>query len=461
MTGFVVRKTIRAKMKVMLLRHAVAVLILFQASTGRSQNEPKPLDLAQAVNMAIENNESVLIANNDVKIAGQQIREAWADALPNLSFSGIYTRNFKSPVTFLPEIIINPQGDPNEFIPVKFSARNSYVFNLNVEQPIFQAGKISGGLNAARHFKEFSAAGYNAVKTEVVFQVKRAYYTVKLNEQLLAINRQSLEQQLANLRNTRKLFEQGQVSELDTLRAWVEYSNLQPQVIRAENQLRISKNRLKELIGLQLDEPVTLVTELTQEQRNDISYEQVEAQALKNRPELRQLEYQAEILKENIRIVRSDHFPKLFLSGSYQEVAQSNTFDFGDGLQSSLSGAVRLEVPIFQGFRTSARVQQAKIDYRNAQHEINRFRENLKIEVNSIFLRVKEAEKRIQVQEHAVTQAERALFMAQRRYNEGAGTQLEQSDALLALNITKTNHVQAIYDYRIALAELDKAIGRQ
>ncbi len=88
------------------------------------------------------------------------------------------------------------------------------------------------------------------------------------------------------------------------------------------------------------------------------------------------------------------------------------------------------------------------------------FKDNLKIEIKFILLNINEAEKRIQVQQHAISQAERALFMAERRYKEGVGTQLELGDALLALNITKTNYVQAVYDQKVALAELNKATGR-
>lgn len=435
-----------------------AILFIFciLINPGFSQDQsPIVLSLEQAINMAFENNENILIANNDVFTASALIREAWADALPQVTFNGIYTRNIKQPVFFFPD---PATGQQRAF---RIGSKNSYIMTLSVEQPLFQAGKVTGGVKAAKLFKKFSGEGFQAVKSNVFLEVKKAFYTVQLDQQLLAINQQSLGQQLAHLINTRKLFGQGQVSELDTLRAWVDYTNLQPQVIRAENNLRIAKNQLKELIGLDLNQEIILDGELDFEQTNGVSLAEVQEEALKKRPELKQLEYQAGIFKQNIGVTRADILPKLFFSGTYQSIAQSDTYDFGEGFQNSLSAAIRLEVPIFNGMRTFAKVQQAKLDYQNARHQLEMFTDNLKIEVKSILLRIKEAEKRVQVQQHAIQQAERALYMAERRYNEGVGTQLEIGDALLALNLTKTNYVQAVYDHKVALAELNKTIGRE
>lgn len=425
-------------------------------TSGLSQSKsPIVLHLEKAIDLALENNENILIANNGLQTANAQIREAWADALPQITFNGIYTRNIKQPVFFFPD---PKTGQQRAF---RIGSKNSYVMTLSVEQPIFQSGKVTGGIKAAKLFKKFSREGFQAVRSDVILEVKKAFYTVQLDQQLLAINKQSLEQQLAHLINTRKLFLQGQVSELDTLRAWVDYTNLQPQVIRAENNLRIAENQLKELIGLDLEEEIVLEGELDFEKTNGISYAEVEEEALKKRPELKQLEYQTSIFKHNIGITRADVLPKLFFSGTYQSIAQSDAFNLGEGFQNSISAAIRLEVPIFNGMRTFAKIQQARVDFKNARHQENMFRDNLKIEVKSILLKIKEAENRVQVQQHAIKQAERALYIAERRYNEGVGTQIEIGDALLALNLTKTNYVQAVYDHKIALAELNKAIGRE
>lgn len=425
-------------------------------TSGLSQSKsPIVLHLEKAIDLALENNENILIANNGLQTANAQIREAWADALPQITFNGIYTRNIKQPVFFFPD---PKTGQQRAF---RIGSKNSYVMTLSVEQPIFQSGKVTGGIKAAKLFKKFSREGFQAVRSDVILEVKKAFYTVQLDQQLLAINKQSLEQQLAHLINTRKLFLQGQVSELDTLRAWVDYTNLQPQVIRAENNLRIAENQLKELIGLDLEEEIVLEGELDFEKTNGISYAEVEEEALKKRPELKQLEYQTSIFKHNIGITRADVLPKLFFSGTYQSIAQSDAFNLGEGFQNSISAAIRLEVPIFNGMRTFAKIQQSRVDFKNARHQENMFRDNLKIEVKSILLKIKEAENRVQVQQHAIKQAERALYIAERRYNEGVGTQIEIGDALLALNLTKTNYVQAVYDHKIALAELNKAIGRE
>ncbi|MFQ5709109.1 MAG: TolC family protein [bacterium] len=432
------------------------VLLLFVLTTLAFSQEKLPIKLSlnQAIELAYKNNENILIAGNDVQTARAQIREAWADALPEVRFNGLYTRNFKQQVFFFPD---PATGKQRAF---RIGSRNSYLLSLTVEQPLFQSGKVTGGIKAANLFKKLSNQRFQAVQADVVLAVKKAYYTVQLDEQLLAIDQQSLDQRLAHLINSRKLFLQGQVAELDTLRAWVDYTNLQPGVYRMESNLRIAENQLKQIVGLDLEQEITLAGALDYDPTDGISIADVYQEAFQKRPELKQLRFQAAILKHNIGITRADRLPKLFFSASYDNIAQSDQFDFGSGFNSSISGTLRLEVPIFTGLRTLAKVQQAKLSYKNAEYQIQMFEDNLKIELKTIYLNIKEAEKRVEAQQHAINQSERAFRIAQRRYNEGVGTQLELGDALLALNVSKTNYARAVYDHRIALAELEKAIGR-
>jgi outer membrane protein TolC len=431
-----------------------------QAAAGATQ-----VNLQGAIDLALQNNEQILMSRNDVKSARARIREAWADALPEVNFTGAYTRNFRRPVIFLPgSFFPDSTGVPSatdEQVPVTFAAKNTYSFYFTLDQPIFQAGKISAGIRAARLYDQYSDRGFEATRTDLALAVKKAFYAVLLNQQLLEINRQSLEQSSEHLVNTRKLFLQGQVAELDTLRAWVDYANLQPPVIWAENNLKMSINQLKELMGLELRDSIGIDGKLEFGPTNGIKLDDYVEQALEKRPELKQLELQAGIYKENVTVTRSDLLPKLSFRGVYQYDAQSERYDFGAGLQNSISGAIMLQVPIFNGFRNYAKIQQAKLDYNNSRLQVEMFEDQLKIEVESILSNMEEAAKRVYAQEQAITQAERALYMAERQYNEGVGTRLELGDARLALNQTKTNYIRAVYDHKVALAELDKAIGRE
>jgi len=432
-----------------------ALIFFLTASVFGQKQETLNLSLEKAIDRALENNEEVLISRNDVRNADAMVREAWADAYPDITFSGLYTRNIKQPVFFFPDPVTGEQ------MAFRIGSKNAYSMTLNVDQPLFQSGKIFGGIQAASLFKKASREGLKAVRSEVILNVKRAYYTVLLNRQLLDINRQSLEQQGDVLERTRKLFREGQVSELDTLSSWVDYVNIQPAVLRAENNLRVSENQLKEQIGLDLRTEIGLTDTLRYQKMGEFSLSELQQQALRNRPELKRLELQSDVFQKNITITRADLLPKLYLNGTYQGVAQSDQFDFGSGFQNSITGSIRLEIPIFNGFRTYAQIEQAQVDYENNRHQLEMFKDNLMIEVQTILLNIEEAEKRVDVQRDAIAQAERALFMAERRYSEGVGTRLEVGDALLALNLTRTNYAEAVYDHQVALAELYKAIGRE
>nr|NIR50148.1 TolC family protein [candidate division KSB1 bacterium]NIR65324.1 TolC family protein [candidate division Zixibacteria bacterium]NIT58644.1 TolC family protein [Fodinibius sp.]NIW46379.1 TolC family protein [Gammaproteobacteria bacterium]NIS47039.1 TolC family protein [candidate division Zixibacteria bacterium] len=126
---------------------------------------------------------------------------------------------------------------------------------------------------------------------------------------------------------------------------------------------------------------------------------------------------------------------------------------------SSFAASIDLQFNIFDGFRTSARIQEARAEFNRIQHHMERVKQAVRIEVQQAESRINEARQRIQAQQKSVRQAEKAYQIAEVRYNNGVGTQLELFDARVSLNRIKTNYLQAVYDYNIALFEWQKAVG--
>ena len=422
-------------------------------SYGRIQAQ-EALDLEKAIALALERNEDVLIAKTRYEASASRIREAVADALPNISANASYIRNIQRPVFFFPNPIT---GEQTAF---RVGNKNVYTATINFSQPLYQAGKVGRALKVARLFREFSKERYHATRGDIILAVTEMYFRVQLARRLVEVNRLTRDQSREHLLNARLLFQQGQVSEFDTLRAYVEYVNLLPVVINAENQYELAMNQLKELIDYPADRQLFLTDSLEYRPEPLPSLDEAFRIAMQKRPEINQLQLQAEMLRQNIGIVRANIFPKLYLNGAWQTQAQSDKFDAGpQGFKNSLSASIQLQIPIFDGMRTYAQIDQARAEYKNALYNLEKLKEQIRIELKSLLYSIQEVQKSIEAQQQNILQAMRAVELAELRYREGQATYLDLGDSRLALNRARTNFYQSVYSYLVLLTQLQRAMG--
>ncbi len=424
-----------------------------------AQEHPKLiLTLDKAISIALAQNPDVLVADQDRYKADAQIAEARSGALPQLSVSAQYVRNINLPVIFLPAN--SPPFNPtSSTISFAIGSNNSYQGGVTLTQALYSR-QVGVALDIANTYRDLSGAGYEAAKQSVVLQVKKAFYTILLMQKLVEANRQGLEVVKANFENVQSLYRHGQAAEFDLLRAEVQVANTEPGLISAENNLVLAVNGLKSLLSLPLDSPVVV--------QGDFSFQEVPQSvldaggrsALLDNPTLQQLAFQESMLDKNITIEQSGYFPSLYGFGAYQWQTQDNTFQFGNYLWAKIMNVgVTLSWNIFDGLRTPARVEQARVDLKKVQYTRLKAEEGIAIQVQSARLKMNEAKKRIMGQEKNIEQAKRAVSIAETRFKSGVGTQLELLDAQVAMTLAQTNYAQAIYDYLVAKADWEYAVG--
>ena len=152
-------------------------------------------------------------------------------------------------------------------------------------------------------------------------------------------------------------------------------------------------------------------------------------------------------------LARKGYFPVLNGTASYSWVGHS--FPDGDGR----SAGVALSVPIFSGFSTKHQISEAKANLLILNANEEELRQGVLLDVQQSLLNLAEAEERITVAELTVKQAQENSDIANGRYAAGVGNPIEVTDADVALSNAKTAHTQALYDYKVARASLEKAMG--
>jgi outer membrane protein len=428
-----------------------------KAGATERQVQPLVLSLEQAISLALERNRDVLIAEQDRYKADAQIGEAKSGAFPQLSLSGQYARNVKTPVLFLPPG--PPFNNTGSVLTIKLGSDNSYTAGLQLSQTLFSP-KLKTAINIAEDYQEFMEKSYEGTTQDVVLGVKKAFYGVLLAQRLVEVSREGLEVAKANYENVKSLYNHGAAAEYDFLRAEVQVASTEPMLIQAENNLELAKNALKNILAVDLKQDIEVKGEFIYAETPADLVQQANSTALEKNPTIQQLALQESILEKNIAIERADYLPTLSLFGSYQWQTQDNSFQFKDynWAQSFVVG-LQLSYSFFNGFRTSSRAEQASIDKQKVQYTRLKAEEGLRIQILQAQLKMEEAKKRIAAQEKSISQAEKALAIAQTRYKSGVGTQLELLDTQAALTRTQTNYAQAVYDFLIAKAEWERAVG--
>jgi len=192
-------------------------------------------------------------------------------------------------------------------------------------------------------------------------------------------------------------------------------------------------------------------------ERGEVTFndEAILAQAYANRPELHSLRAQQQAAAESISSLQKQYLPSV--SGNAQYNWSGREYPL---LQGWLWG-VTLTVPLFDDILTTAQIGEQQATLRNLQAQEENLRQQVALEVRQSFLNLRQAEEAIRVSDQTLVQARENLDLAEGRYSAGVGNIIELTDAQVLLTTARANNIQALYNYRTAVAQLEKAIGQR
>jgi len=438
------------------MKNAVKVLIiisfvLYTGSLGFSQEKLK-LTLDKSVELALKQNPQHLATAQRVDAARSGVREAVSAFFPSLNGQGQRTLNEKVMELEFPSMI---PGEPPQRVEIDFT--RDYQFSLALSMPLYTGGLLVAGYKQADYNLKSSQQQLRQSRQSTVFNTKQAFFGILLAEHFVEVAQEAVKDAEDFYENVKIQYEVGMASQFDLLRSEVRLANLQPQLIKAKNNLEIAKLNLKTILGLDLS------TEIETEGKleyipSEIDLEECITKALSNRPELKQLSFQKMIAGEGLKMARASGLPSVAVSGQYNFWADQFNFK-DDTWQNYYSLNLVLSIPVFNGLSSSAKAAKSKAAIRELELTQEGLIEMLKFEVMQAVLKIKEAEQSLLSQEKNVEQAQESLRIAELNYNEGLVTILDVQQAQTALAQAKTNYSQALYDYAVARAELDKATG--
>ena len=455
-----------------------------QTTAGVPDTLSRTFDLEQAIRTALANNTQMKRALLDVRSADQDIRAAWGTVMPQVAASANYTRNLEIPVNFIPESAFDPDGDPDELVPIAFGTDNNWMGGLSVSQTIF-SGQAFVGISSSELFKAAQSENLRAISQGIVTQIRIAYYRALAARESLKLIQAQADRVRSNLEDTRKRAEQGFVDDYAVLQLEVQLGNLEPQITRARFSVDSSLRNLLATMGLPVQLAIDIQGDLGSYNINDSELtnpanESIKAvdqmvprqvendslfteKALQLRGDLRILQVQEDLRGKQLDAQRSLFLPNISANYNLQWNASQagQPVFFGNSMQRARSQTVSVgvQVPIFQGFQRSAAVQQAKIEVKDVQLQQFQARQAANNEILSAAQGVREALLTSRAIQDVRNQAQRGYERALTRYQNGLGSQQEINDANLQLQEAEINYAQTISNYLTAKAQFDQAIG--
>lgn len=399
---------------------------------------PMELSLEKSIELALTNNPAIQIANIDKEKSVWGVKEAEGGKLPTVSLGSNYKINQSTADGGNINNSTTGGGDINN--------------NLNLNWPLYTGGRLENQIKQSELGVVSADLNTEKTKQQVKLDAITGYYDVLEARNLVAVNQETVDNLNTHLGNVEAQYEIGVVAKSDVLRSKVEMANANQNLIKAQNNYEVALSTLFNTMNIKFDKDVTLVSDL-QYAADSRTMEECIATAMSNRPEVAQANTAVEIASSGIDAAKSSKKPTVSLSAStgWNNRVLPDTDSWSLGVGASWN--------VFDGGVTNAKIKGAEASSEKAKLQVEQTQNSVEQEVRQSFLNMKEAEKRLESTNVTVEQANEDLYIAQEKYKAGMGTNLDVIDAQLALTQAKTNHIQAMYDYNVNKAKLDKAIG--
>ncbi len=439
-----------------------AALIFFPAALAAQASDTLRLSLADAVGRILRTSDETRLADAQVAVADAQILSARAAGLPQVRLNGSYQ-----------QVLKNARA---QIVGALFNQNYVYTSNLNVQQALFQGGRIVAASQAAARVEQAATLTREETRAQLAVDIQRVYLNTVFTARIAEIQATNLRIADQRLAQAEQLERAGRASRYDVLRARVERANLEPLLRQAENERTLAELELRRLLNLPAGQPLHLVTAL------DGTAVRALAMAVPTgragvRASVQAAELTASARRAGIRVARADLLPSinagftfgylaLPTSPAFPTVAgaRANEFCVGDTTGTRLcqnngwfpdrNFNITMSWPLFDGLRAKGQIDFAQAQSRVADLQALQAKEDASIDVERAQAELARALAIASARETTVREAEEAYELASLRLARGIGTQLEVSDAQLALLTARSTDARAVFDLYLAVAEL-------
>jgi len=414
---------------------------------------PTALDLKEALRLAWKANPTMQISRLQSLIAGQEVVRARSGFLPTVRSDvsqTIYDNEIQSkiPAGTLP----GGAGGGGGYLTFPTTNRNFWSSKTVIDQTIFDFWGTPSRYQAAVLGKSASLLDTAKTRDDLFLSVSQGYFRTLRAQKLEVVARQDVADLKAHLKIARDQYEFGVVTYNDVLQAEVSLADAEQRLIVAKTDTIDIRSALNKVLALPVSTPTVLKDEKLE--TRPWALEEATEAALKQRSDLKASTDRIGQQEKVVTQTKSQFFPRFYAQAGLNY--QQNEFMLHD---TQWFGIFGMQWTLFSGLDTKAQVAQAKLRVQQLQEQHKDLDEQVRLDVQNAYLKVKETADRIRTTEKAVTQAEENLRLNEERYKEQVGTATDVIDAETLLTRTRVNYWTAVYDHQMAKAQLLWSMG--
>ncbi|MCL5670865.1 MAG: TolC family protein [Acidobacteria bacterium] len=443
-----------------LARVAILLTILSGSTLWAQAKAPAPsgpVSLEQAVNIALKNNPTIHAATAYADAAQHAIDAAKVGYMPRLNFSEGFTRG-NNPVYVFGTLLTQRQftaanfdlGFLNTPPPV-----DNFRTQFSASMPLYDFGRTSKRVKGARLEAHGTADIADRTRQGVVFDVVNAYLNELLAHERVRVAQAAVNMTEADLARARARVEQGLAVESDVLSAQAQLAQAKESLIQAQNSVATGQASLNVAMGIPEDTLTKTVGKLSEVKAAVSSLASLQGTAIEKRPDYKAAELQAENAKNSVGLAKKEFLPRIDMMGSWE--IDNQTFATRGG-NNWLAGAT-LSFDIFSGGARRAQIAESKAYQMRADAMRSHMESLVRLQVREAYLNLNAARQRVEVSRDSAAQAEESLRILRNRYDAGLVTIMDVLRAETMQTTAENNHLNAVYDYRLAFAALELATG--
>lgn len=411
-------------------------LFIFSALFG----ETLYLDLQDTISRALEESEDYKIQENEIIKSTYKTKETQSILFPQVTGDLTYIDNLKFP----------------DIPTTRFIKDYIFDFGVNINQIITTFGRIASSISATKKMTNMNIYRKDAVKDEVIFNTKLLYYNAYFARQVLKITKESYENTLRNKEILEDKSDLGRTSKRDNIKISADLAARIPMIANAESSLATALESLKKAIGVSDECDIELMEGYISNYEN-FDLAQALSSLYNKNPLLKSLQ-QAILAQEDIlKSKRAEYFPTLSAFYRHNYKGSSDDYFIGDNILFNYSAVgVNLQIPLFYGNRTNAKIKQTIADKDNAILTYQKTKKNLDLELDKALTEYNELIKTLPANQEALDLSGESFKLSQNLFKSGQLSSTDLNDAELMLTNQKLKKEASLFKLQVALAKIER-----
>ena len=429
----------------------VAVVATLFVSSSVMAQDTLYLSLDDALKVAMSENNSVKVADKEIKRTEYARKGTYASLFPQVDFSGAYQRAIKKQ-----KMHMNMGGQEMD---IEVGVSNTWSTGFSAAMPLVNV-QLWKAIQITGMDVELAVEKAKGSRQDLVDQVQQSFYGVLLAKELYSVYKENYDNAKDNYNNVKAKYDAGLASKFEFLSAEVSMQNAEPNVFDAQNGIILANWKLKAVLGIDLDQNIECTGTLSDYEGTVAGVAAYENVSVENNSTVKQLNIQEEMLQKNYEMQLAKYYPTLAAQLSYNWVAMSENFKFSEYTWNPYStGALALSIPIFAGGQKQNQLRQTRIQQEQLALQKEDAIRQLEVSVMQVLNSLETSLKQYEAAQKTIEGAQAGYEIAKRRYDVGSGTLLELQEAQLGLLQARLNINQSVYTYMILKSSLDKILG--